>query len=73
MARRVDGTVVAFDVERGLGIVADEHGEQLPFHCTAIGEGSRVIDVGARVRYRVVGGPLGRWEGSELEVARHGG
>jgi cold shock CspA family protein len=49
--------VVSFDYERGLGTVADEQGTQTPFHCTAIADGSRSIEVGASVCYEICPGP----------------
>jgi cold shock CspA family protein len=57
----VIGEVVAFDVEVGLGEVTSEDGAGWPFHCMAIADGSRRIDVGAPVRFEVVA-RLGRWE-----------
>ena len=60
------GTVVAFDDERGTGIVRAEDGRDLFFHCTAIADGSRRIDVGQQVSFHVVAGHLGRWEAGEI-------
>ena len=40
----------------------------VPFHSTAIVDGSRSIDVGARVRYRIVAGRQGRWEATDVEA-----
>ena len=57
------GVVAAFDEPRGLGTVrADGGGEEIPFHCTAIADGTRTIAVGRAVRFWVVPGRLGRWE-----------
>ncbi len=42
-------------------------GESVAFHSTAIIDGSRTIDVGTRVRYRVVAGRQGRWEATDVE------
>ncbi len=61
------GTVTAFDAEAGLGEVAAENGDRFAFHCTAIVDGSRVIDVGRRVGFLVGAGGPGRWEA--LQVA----
>ena len=56
-----------FDIERGFGTVSpDGGGAALFFHCTAIADGSRLIDPGARVEFQVVAGHLGRWEASGL-------
>jgi cold shock CspA family protein len=42
--------------------VEGEDGARLFFHCVAIADGSRRIDVGAPVTYDVVPGRLGRYE-----------
>jgi cold shock CspA family protein len=65
--RRVrTGTVAAFDAERGLGELAAESGERWPFHCTAIADGSRRIEVGTAVAFCVVPGHLGRDEAADV-------
>lgn len=56
------GDVVEFDEERGLGTVEYGRGSQLPFHCTAITDGSRTIAAGAVVAFAVAAGRLGRLE-----------
>lgn len=61
------GVVVAFDEARGLGTVRTSRGTELPFHCTAIADGSRTIPEGEQVRYVVVPGHLGRWEAAGIE------
>jgi CspA family cold shock protein len=63
---RAEGSVATFDEERGLGTVVTEDGRFLPFHCTAIADGSRTIAVGTRVAFSVVAGHLGRWEAAGL-------
>jgi cold shock CspA family protein len=60
------GTVIAFDADRGLGTVAVDGGQELPFHCTAIADGSRQIVVGTRVGFLLVPGHLGRTEARGL-------
>jgi len=60
------GTVTAFDAPRGLGEVTDDAGGELPFHCTAIADGSRMIDVGTRVAFTTAAGHLGKVEAREL-------
>lgn len=60
--QRGSGTVVTFDDDRGLGTIRADDGDELPFHCTAIADGTRTIDVGQRVGFAVVAGRLGRWE-----------
>ena len=56
------GVVTAFDEAVGLGVVRSTDGVELPFHCTAIADGTRNIAEGAVVQYRVVPGRAGRWE-----------
>ena len=60
------GVVDAFDEPRGLGAVRADDGGVLPFHCTAIADGSRTIAVGQPVRFTVVAGRLGRWEAARI-------
>jgi cold shock CspA family protein len=62
------GRVVGFDPARGIGFVEGDDGTRLGFHCTRIADRSREVPVGARVRYRVVPGSLGRWEADEIDV-----
>jgi cold shock CspA family protein len=61
------GVVTAFDEHRGIGSVELAEGGSLFFHCTAIADGSRTIEVGASVTFDVVPGHLGRYEASSLE------
>lgn len=56
------GSVTSFDEHRGLGEITSDDGTILPFHCTAITDGTRTIDVGAAVRFDIVAGRAGRWE-----------
>lgn len=60
------GTVVEFDVDVGLGLIVDADDRRWPFHCTAIADGTRRIEVGTEVRFeRGWGGP-GAWEASSV-------
>jgi cold shock CspA family protein len=63
------GVVVAFDEHAGHGRVEGDDGADWYFHCTAIADGSRTIEVGARVSYRLVAGLGGRWEAGEVRPA----
>ena len=64
------GEVIEFDDPAGLGAVRDdETGIEHPFHCTAIADGSRTIEVGARVTFTVVPGHQGHWEAAGLGPA----
>ncbi len=56
------GTVLDFDADVGLGHVEASTGERYQFHCTAITDGTRVIDVGRSVGFVVAAGGPGRWE-----------
>ena len=61
----MDGVVVEFDEERGLGTV-EADGRTYPFHCTQIADGTRTIEVGSAVTFEVRPGGLGRWEAAAL-------
>jgi cold shock CspA family protein len=56
------GEVAEFDDDRGLGVVEHGPGRRLPFHCTAITDGSRHIEAGTLVAFVVTAGRLGRLE-----------
>jgi len=62
------GEVVSFDEGRGWGVVRRDDGAELDFHCTAVADGSRTIEVGTRVRWDVVPGRMGRWEATGIEA-----
>jgi cold shock CspA family protein len=49
----VTGSVTSFDAERGVGTVTDSHGTAFFFHCSAITDGTRLIDVGQPVAFVV--------------------
>ncbi len=64
-ARR--GRITAFDEPVGLGTLVDEaDGTEYPFHCTAIGDGSRDIPVGIDVTFRVAPPRHGRTEATDI-------
>lgn len=48
---RLAGEVTAFDARRGLGEITAADGTVLPFHCAVIADGSRTIEVGAKVSF----------------------
>ena len=60
------GVVDEFDDPRGLGTVLGDDGRRYPFHCTAVADGSRRIDVGARVFFVTGSGHLGRIEARDI-------
>lgn len=59
------GTVTGFDAEVGWGEVTAADGTVLGFHCIAIADGSRRIDVGRAVSFEVLP-KLGRYEATAL-------
>lgn len=61
----MDGTVADFDERRGLGTI-EADGTSFPFHCTAVLDGSRMVDVGARVVFEVRPASRGRWEATHI-------
>ena len=61
----MDGTVTAFDDPRGLGAI-DADGEVYPFHCTALLDGTRTIEVGTAVTFEVRPAGMGRWEATQI-------
>ena len=62
------GRVVAFDERRGLGEV-EHDGDRYPFHCVAIADGTRSIEVGEAVDFEVAAGALGSWEATAIKRA----
>jgi cold shock CspA family protein len=62
----VEATVETFDDFKGYGTLRTADGAELPFHCTALLDGTRTIDVGAAVTAEVVPGRLGRWEAARI-------
>jgi cold shock CspA family protein len=60
------GRVATFDAEVGLGSIEADDGRLYPFHCVAVADGTRRIEPGSRVRFRVTPGPPGRWEAADI-------
>ena len=63
------GQVTEFDEAAGLGVVSDEAGIAYPFHCTEVADGSRTIEVGTTVVFRLLP-RLGRWEAGSIAPAQ---
>jgi cold shock CspA family protein len=61
------GKVSAFDEHRGLGELTADDGTVYPFHCIAIADGTRTIEVGADVEFDVRAGRMGRWEAAGIK------
>jgi cold shock CspA family protein len=61
------GVVSEYDAERGLGVVREDgDGAEHGFHCTAIADGTRQVEVGAEVAYVVERAHGGRYEAASL-------
>lgn len=60
------GTVESFDFQVATGVLVDRSGIRYPFHCTAIADGSRDIQVGIEVAFRLVFGHAGRVEAASI-------
>jgi len=66
-ADTVVGSVIEFDDPGGYGQVqADDGRGPWFFHCTAIADGTRTIEVGAAVSFAVEPGHMGRFEATHL-------
>lgn len=52
-------TVTDFDDHVGAGTATEDDGTAWWFHCTAIGDGSRQVEPGRRVRIEIGPGPTG--------------
>jgi len=61
------GVVTTFDEQAGLGEIRSDDGTVVGFHCVAIADGTRRIEVGTPVRYRPAAGLHGRWEAAAIE------
>ena len=62
------GTVTSFDEAVGLGVVRADDGREFDFHAVEIVGGSRSIDVGRRVCFRLTP-KFGRLQASRLTVS----
>jgi len=58
------GTVVEFDADVGLGVVATDR-DRYRFHCIEIADGSRNIAVGTAVTFELLA-KLGRYEAANI-------
>lgn len=62
----VIGRVLEFDAERGLGMLTTRDGDTVAFHCTAISDGSRTVEVGKDVVFVIAPGHLGLSEARDV-------
>ena len=60
------GTVIEFDDERGVGTIRCDPERLVPFHCTAISDGSRSIAVGTVVTMHIRAARLGLLEADSV-------
>jgi len=65
----VRGIVTEFDDPRGIGTVTTDAGRSLLFHCTALSDGTRTIEVGVAVTVTVEPGLPGTWEAVRVTPA----
>ena len=65
----MEGTVTAFDADRGYGTIKASDGRELFFHCTQLVDGSRSVDIGADVQFDIVAGHRGRYEAVAVDAA----
>ena len=61
----MQGKVISFDHHVGLGII-ECLGEEIPFHCINIADGTRNIEVGANVTFEKFNHPRGREEAKNI-------
>ena len=65
---QITGVIQAFDAAVGLGVIRTDQGEQVPFHCIEIADGTRVIEVGTAVTADRIP-KLGRYEAASVRPA----
>lgn len=65
----LSGTVRSFHAERGLGEIEAASGERYAFHCIEIADGTREIEVGARVTFETLA-KFGRYEACTIRPDR---
>jgi cold shock CspA family protein len=68
------GAVATYDDAAGYGTISEGpeggQGSRWWFHCTAIADGSRTIEVGAAVQFRLTAGHLGRYEATDIRPGK---
>lgn len=62
------GEVSSFDAQVGLGEVRAADGTVYPFHCIAIADGTRVIEIGSAVAFELLA-KMGRYEATDIRPA----
>ncbi|WP_419919329.1 cold shock domain-containing protein [Candidatus Poriferisocius sp.] len=56
------GCVESFDSATGWGMITTVSNTSYPFHCTAVADGTRTIEAGTAVVFRLSPGHRGAWE-----------
>jgi cold shock CspA family protein len=62
---RWTGIVTAFDGQAGLGTITADDATTKAFHCVAIADGTRTIEVGTAVTFDLIA-KLGRYEATDV-------
>jgi CspA family cold shock protein len=65
------GQVTSFDAAVGLGTVESDDGESHAFHCIEIADGTREIELGARVSFDLLA-KFGAYEAANIRPAADG-
>lgn len=60
------GVVADFDKAAGLGTITGDDGKRYGFHCTAIADGTRDIEVGTQVTFTIAAGHNGKLEATQI-------
>ena len=50
----MNGTIREFDEATGLGVISADDERAFPFHCVEIADGTRTIDAGQAVAFRLL-------------------
>jgi cold shock CspA family protein len=50
----MNGAVREFDEAQGLGVITGDDDRAFPFHCIEIADGTRTVDVGQAVTFRLL-------------------
>jgi cold shock CspA family protein len=64
------GTVTEFDDAAGLGSITADDGATFLFHCTAISDGTRTIEVGTPVAFETRPARHGTYEAAAITPRR---
>lgn len=65
--QKLRGVVEKFEFSTGLGVIVADNENRYPFHCIAIADGTREIEVDTRVSFEVFPALAGRVEAVSIE------